>query len=768
MVSIFPPLNTQLSTLNLLAAAAGHGEHRVVVFFAQIVLLIAVGRLLGEWMHRSRQPAVLGQLLAGIILGPSVFGSLWPAAQHAIFPAASADRQMLGAVSELGVLLLLLVTGMETDLALVKRVRRTAAIVSAAGIVVPFACGYLLGEMLPASDLPDPDRRLMTSLFLATALSISSVKIVAAVLREVDFLRRNLGQVILAAAILDDTIGWTILAFIGGLAAQGRIVVGPLLISVLGTVLFLVFCFTIGGRWVARIIRWTNDHFVIEMPVISVILILMIVLALVTNAIGVHTVLGAFVAGIMVGQSPILTKHIEEELRGLIVALFMPVFFGVAGLAIDLKVLADPHLLELALLLIAIASIGKLGGCYLGSRLARLDHPESLAVGFAMNARGSTEIILATIGLAMGVLNQRLFTIIVLMAVVTTLCMPPLLRWALARVPLRGEEKTRLESQAAEEKDLMPKIERVLVGLDGSANGRLASRLAGWLVGARHLTATVIDVAGSKKNGGASSQGAIEAAETAAHAVEVADKSKTAEKKEAPRDPVETAAEGAKAERIPVHELVSVLPFKEPESRTADTAAQSILTEAKNGYGLLFLGLGGGLQKGAPDFPPVIEKIAREFAGPIAILLHCAARHAPPDAPLEKILVPTTGADYSRFGAEMAVAIAKGCGASITALHVSAPPTENELLRRPDQLLRTGRALLGDIVSLGQREGVRVVSKALVGPAKESAILRQATLGGHQLIVLGTKAWSGEQLHFGHSVAALIQSAPCPILIVKS
>ena len=163
--------------------------------------------------------------------------------------------------------------------------------------------------------------------------------------------------------------------------------------------------------------------------------------ALVTNFIGVHTVLGAFVAGIMIGQSPILTKHIEEQLRGLIVALFMPIFFGVAGLAIDLKVLSDRHLLGLALIVIGIASIGKLGGCYLGSRLARLNHPEALAVGFAMNARGSTEVILATIGLTMGVLNQQLFTVIVLMAVATTICMPPLLRWALARVPIGMRNK---------------------------------------------------------------------------------------------------------------------------------------------------------------------------------------------------------------------------------------------------------------------------------------------------------------------------------------
>jgi hypothetical protein len=196
------PMTVFLPHPFFLAAVSGHGEQRATIFFAQVLLLIAVGRLLGEWMQRIGQPAVIGQLLAGIILGPSVFGAIWPAGQQAIFPPNSSDQQMLNAVSDIGVLLLLLLTGMETDLALVKRVRRTAAITSAAGIVIPFGCGYVLGEMLPDSVLPDPNRRLLTSLFLATALSISSVKIVAAVLREVDYLRRNLGQVILSRFLL--------------------------------------------------------------------------------------------------------------------------------------------------------------------------------------------------------------------------------------------------------------------------------------------------------------------------------------------------------------------------------------------------------------------------------------------------------------------------------------------------------------------------------------------------------------------------------------
>jgi Kef-type K+ transport system membrane component KefB len=418
------------------AAAGSQGvDNKVTIFFVQVALLITVGRLLGEVMTRIGQPAVMGQIIGGVVLGPSIFGAIAPDIQHVIFPVAASGREMLKAVSELGILMLLLLTGMETDLALVKRVKAHAAFTSAGGILIPFALGYALGEYLPSDLLPDPNRRLMTALFLATALSISSVKIVAAVLREVDFLRRDIGQVILASSILDDTIGWVILSLIGGLAAHGAVQVTPLVLSVSGTALFLAICFTIGSTIVARLIRWTNDTFVMEMPVISVILVLMFALALLTDLIGVQTVLGAFVAGIMIGQSPILTKHIEEQLRGLIVALFMPVFFGVAGLAIDLKVLADPRLCLLTLAVIGIASVGKLGGCYLGSRISGLKHREGVAVGLGMNARGSTEIILATIGLGLGVLNQQLFTVIVLMAMVTTLCMPPLLRWALNRLP---------------------------------------------------------------------------------------------------------------------------------------------------------------------------------------------------------------------------------------------------------------------------------------------------------------------------------------------
>src|SRR5205085_1109017 len=356
-----------------------------------------------------------------------------------------------------------------------------------AGIAVPFLCGILLGEALPDSMLPDPARRLVTTLFLGTALAIASVKIVAVTIRDLHYLRRTIGQLIVTSAIIDDTIGWILLAIILGLAGHGTIDLASVGESILGTLLFLAVSFTIGRRAVALLIRWANDNLVSDMPVITTILVVMGVMALITHAIGVHTILGAFVAGMLVGQSPILTRHIDEQLRGLIVALFMPVFFGMAGLSANIEVLADPRMLALSLMLIVIASIGKFSGAFLGGAVSGLTWRESVALGCGMNARGSTEVVVATIGLATGALSQTLFTMILAMAVVTTMVMPPMLRWALARVPLRPDEKARLEREAFEAEGFVTNMERLLVAVDDSPSGRFVSRLVGLLAGSRRI-----------------------------------------------------------------------------------------------------------------------------------------------------------------------------------------------------------------------------------------------------------------------------------------
>jgi Kef-type K+ transport system membrane component KefB len=200
-------LSLLIPTSAAAAISSSNIESRDALFFAQLGLLLLVGRLLGEAAHRLGQPSVIGQLLGGLLLGPSLFGLFLPDAQHFLFPASGAQKSMIDAVAQLGILMLLLLTGMETDLQLVRRVGRAAITVAAAGVALPFVCGFALGEFIPVEFLPRPDARLVTAIFLGTALSISSVKIVAMVVREMNFMRRDLGQVIVASAILEDTMG---------------------------------------------------------------------------------------------------------------------------------------------------------------------------------------------------------------------------------------------------------------------------------------------------------------------------------------------------------------------------------------------------------------------------------------------------------------------------------------------------------------------------------------------------------------------------------
>src|SRR3954471_5978267 len=628
----------------------------------QIVLLIVVGRLLGEGMLRIRQPAVMGQLIAGLLLGPSVLGALWPEAEHFLFPRIPEQKAMLDGLAQFGILLLLLLAGMETELAMVRGVRRAAISASVAGIVLSFACGMLVGHFLPASLLPDPNKRIITSLFLGTALAISSVKIVASVVRDMGFVRRNVGQVILASAIVDDTIGWIIIAITFCLAGQesfGWLLVGQ---SIAGTLLFLVFSFTLGRRLVFKLIQLTNDHFRGEAPVIAAILVVMGAFALTTQLIGVHTVLGAFVAGILVGESPILTEEIDRQLRGIVAGLFMPVFFGLAGLSADLTVLKDSQLALLTLGLIAIASIGKASGAFAGGYFGGLTFRESTALAMGMNARGSTEVIVATIGLSMGMLSQNLFTMIVAMAVITTTAMPPTLRWALARLPMRREEKLRLEREEYERNSFVANLERILLAADEGANSRFASRIAGLLAGSRGMPVTILDVSAIKQKTDGNG-------------------SETRESDPAIREIVVAAAEKASAKRDEPPTIDVIV-------RKHDVApGEAIATEARRGYDLLVVGVDDAIAKGGA-FHDGLSARVRNFEGSIAIAMARGAQEADAAAKIGKVLVPVTGNENARRGAEVAITLAQAAHAPASTLSIVTRTAKNRRqLRRETEVV---------------------------------------------------------------------------------
>lgn len=726
------------------AAEGGKGPSAELLF-AQIIVLIFCGRLLGEIMQRIGQPAVIGQLLAGLLLGPSVLGLFWPDAQHFLFPKAIEQKAMLDAVAQVGILLLLLLTGMETDLKLVRKVGAPALSISVAGIVVPFACGFALGEFLPESLLPHPEARLITSLFLGTALSISSVKIVAMVVREMHFMRRNVGQIVVSAAITDDTIGWIIIAITFSLAQSGKVEPLSLAKSVLGTIAFLTFSLTIGRRIVFSMIRWANDNFVSEVPVISTIFVIMGAMALTTSAIGVHSVLGAFVAGILVGESPILTKQIDQQLRGMITGFFAPVFFGLAGLSADLTVLNSWTLIYLTAGLILIASIGKFAGAFIGGKIGGLTGRESFALASGMNARGSTEVIVATIGLSLGMLNESLFTMIVTMAVVTTMAMPPMLRWALSRLPLGPDEKKRLEREEFEARGFVTNLERLLIAVDESPNGKFAARIAGLIASTRGMPTTIFHL-GKRKS---ESEQRNEKAEATAKEVEaVAKKAKTSRKRSKDEDELRDVDVTARVQESPTQKAIE--------------------DEAKKGYDLLVVGVRNTLTSDGA-IRNEVNRIASGFSGPLGLVM---ARGPHEENPLNSrlnILVAVAGTDISNRAAEVAVVLAHAGNARVSALYVaSVAEGKNRRFRRATASHRQEEASLKDIVEIGERFGASVRTAVRVNALPDQAILQYAKSGRFDLIVMGVSRRSGDKLFFGNTAQSVLEKAGCSVLLLAA
>jgi len=729
------------------ALAARDPPEAEAKFVAALVVVLLTARLIGEAMQRLGQPAVIGYLIAGIALGPSLFGWIWPAGQHAVIPSDPTGKAMLDGVAQFGVLLLLLLTGMDADLGLIRKIGRPAISVSFAGIAIPFICGVAAAYFLPDALLPQAERRLVTALFLGVALSISSIKIVAMVVHEMNFARRDLGQIIVASAIIEDSVGWIIIAVVFGIARAGAVQVGPLLQSIGGVALFLAVSLTIGRRVVAFAIRFVHDHFVSELPVVTLIVLIMGAMALITAALGVQTVLGAFVAGLLVGESPILTKHLNIQLRGMIAAFFAPVFFALAGLSADLTVLKSPTLAALTLGLILIASIGKFAGAFLGGALGRLSRQESLALAVGMNARGSTEVIVASIGLSIGALSQTLYTMIVTMAVLTTCAMPPTLRWALARVKLRRGEKERLEREAYEAKGFVANMERLLLTVSGDANGRFASRLAGLLAGPRGLPITVLQF------------------ESAADSVQ--EKAIIAEKTGEMADNIKSSARSAR--HRPSGET-SALAVAVQTRAEAATPARAVSDEAPKGYDLLIIGLdpARGPEGG---FSPEIAKTARAYGGPLAVVVARGAHSEDPIGSPLRILAPVTGSPASKRAAEIGIELARASHAELTILYVAPTQSATDGTSRRRQRLvarRHEEAVLREIVEIADRYDVRARTKIRTSDSPANAILSEAERARDTLITLGVATRPSDALLFGATADQLLESGRRSLLFVAS
>jgi Kef-type K+ transport system membrane component KefB/mannitol/fructose-specific phosphotransferase system IIA component len=394
------------------------------------VILLAA-RCLGEIARRLGQPAVLGEILTGILLGPTVLGHLAPEFSAFLFPATGNSALARDAIGTISLVLFLLVAGLEVDLSVLWKQGRAAAAISVCGMVVPFLIGFGAAWLLPRAfgSQPGADREIF-ALFFATALAISALPVIAKTLMDLNLYRSDVGMVVIAAAVFDDLAGWMIFAVIlslMGRESQHAFGIQSTLILTLG---FAAFMLT-GGRWIFhRCLPWVQAHTSFPGGVLALALSAALLAASFTEWIGIHAIFGSFLVGVALGDSSHLRTQTRATIDQFISFFFAPLFFGSIGLRVDFVRSFDPLLCALVLL---IACVGKFAGCLLGARWAGMGRREGWAVAFGMNARGAMEIVLGLLAFQAGLIDERMFVALVVMALVTSMMSGPLMRRVLAR-----------------------------------------------------------------------------------------------------------------------------------------------------------------------------------------------------------------------------------------------------------------------------------------------------------------------------------------------
>ncbi len=403
----------------------------VVLVFLAIGTLLAVARILGELARWLNQPAVAGEILAGIVLGPTILGAMAPEVKDYLFPAQGNIPVFLDGIMTLAIALFLLVAGMEVDLSAVRRQGRAAIVISYMGLAVPFVLGFVSGWFAPhlvgGSTSAQP---LIFALFFATALSISALPVIAKTLMDLDLYRTDLGMLIIPAAIIQDIIGWLIFAILLGMMGVSGGGGPQVWQTIVLTLTFTIVMLTVGRRLIHRALPWLQARTSWPGGVLAFAFILALYGAAFTEWIGVHAVFGAFIMGVAIGDSSHLREQTRSTIERFVTSIFAPLFFAGIGLRVNFATHFDP-LLTIIVLTIAIA--GKVVGCGLGARWAGFSSREAWATGFALNARGAMEIILGLLALQNGIIDEKLFVALVIMAVVTSMMSGPVMQRLLHR-----------------------------------------------------------------------------------------------------------------------------------------------------------------------------------------------------------------------------------------------------------------------------------------------------------------------------------------------
>ncbi len=402
----------------------------ITIFLLCVAVMLFFSRTIGELLRKWKQPIVIGEIIAGIILGPTLIGALFPELFKNLFQSSSNVNIVLQGITFLAVVMLLLVSGLEVDLTLAIRQGKTASLISLMGILFPFVVGFLSAWYFPQQlGISNSELHIEFALFVGTALSITALPVVARTLMDLNIFKTEIGFLIIASAMVNDLIGWIIFSFI--LAMIGKNSQGFNFGSTIVVLtIFIAFVFLILRKVIDFILPRFEKITTYPGGVLNLILVIGLAGAAFTEWIGVHAIFGAFIIGIAIGDSAHLKEETREIIQQFITNIFAPLFFVSIGLRVNFIQNFDIGIVALFLIL---AFVGKVIGCGLGAYWGGMNREDSLAIGFGMNSRGAMEIVLGTLAYQTGLIQEKVFVALVIMALITSISSAPLMSYFLKR-----------------------------------------------------------------------------------------------------------------------------------------------------------------------------------------------------------------------------------------------------------------------------------------------------------------------------------------------
>lgn len=442
-------------------------HHPLALLLIQIVTIILVARLFGWICMKMKQPSVIGEMIAGIALGPSLLGLYFPEFSAFLFPKESLGN--LQFLSQIGLIFFMYIVGMELDLSVLRKKAHDAVVISHASIIIPFALGIGLSYFIYKEFAPDGVQFSSFALFIAIAMSITAFPVLARIVQERNLQKTKLGTIVITCAAADDITAWCILAAVIAIVKAGSFASSIYVIIMAIAYVFLMI--KVVRPFLKRIADLQTGKGIMSKSVVAIFFLILIISAYATEVIGIHALFGAFMAGAIMPENTKFRNIFIEKVEDVALVVLLPLFFVFTGLRTEIGLLNHGHLWMTAGLIILVAVIGKFIGSALTAKFLRIGWKDSLTIGALMNTRGLMELIVLNIGYDLGVLSPEIFAMMVIMALFTTFMTGPSLDFI--NYIFKGKK-----SENEEDADDSGRKYKVLLSFDGPESGSTLLRLA--------------------------------------------------------------------------------------------------------------------------------------------------------------------------------------------------------------------------------------------------------------------------------------------------